>query len=41
LHTLSNYDALIDEAVAQNYIDETDIEVLKDWRFKPDTWDII
>lgn len=38
LHTLSNYEALIDEALASDYIKAEDIEVLKDWRFKPDTW---
>jgi orotate phosphoribosyltransferase len=38
LHTLSNYDALVDQAVESNYIAENDVEVLKDWRVKPDTW---
>ncbi|MDD2595839.1 MAG: orotate phosphoribosyltransferase [Bacteroidales bacterium] len=40
LHTLSNYDTLIDEALACDYIKAEDIEVLKDWRFKPDTWGV-
>lgn len=38
LYTLSNYEALIEEAVASNYIKTEDLDVLKDWRFKPDTW---
>lgn len=38
LHTLSNYEVLVDEALARGYICEKDQEVLKDWRFKPDTW---
>jgi orotate phosphoribosyltransferase len=38
LHTLSNYDSLVEEALATDYIRQEDIEMLKDWRFKPDTW---
>jgi orotate phosphoribosyltransferase len=38
LHTLTNYDALIEEAVAGNYIDEKDLETLKQWRLMPDKW---
>ena len=40
LHTLSNYDALIDEAVACGYVKESDLEVLRDWRFSPETWGV-
>ncbi len=38
LHTLSNYDTLIDEAVASKYIKEKDVELLREWRFSPETW---
>lgn len=38
LHTLTNYDALIEEAVEKDYIKAEDLDVLRDWRFKPDTW---
>ena len=38
LRTLSNYDALIEEAVASDYINESDLEALRDWRFHPESW---
>jgi orotate phosphoribosyltransferase len=38
LHTLTNYDTLIEEALACNYIDEKDIHTLKQWRLMPDKW---
>lgn len=38
LRTLSNYDALIEEALASNYITIDDIEALKEWRFNPESW---
>ena len=38
LITLSNYDALLDEAVASNYISSDDVEMLREWRYSPDTW---
>lgn len=38
LFTLSNYNALIDEAVAQNYVTQDQVETLKQWRKSPDTW---
>lgn len=38
LHILTNYDALLEEAVASGYIKEEDLKVLAEWRFKPDTW---
>ncbi|HOG41259.1 MAG TPA: orotate phosphoribosyltransferase, partial [Bacteroidales bacterium] len=38
LHILSNYDALLEEAVASGYIKAGDLKVLDEWRFKPDTW---
>ena len=38
LATLSNYDALLEEAVLLNYISENDLETLKDWRRNPKEW---
>lgn len=38
LHTLTNYDTLIEEAVAADYIDEKDLNTLKQWRLTPDKW---
>lgn len=38
LHTLTNYESLIREAVACNYINEEDLETLKQWRLMPDKW---
>ena len=38
LTTLSNYDAVIAEAVKTNYIAESDIAVLKEWRKDPANW---
>ena len=38
LITLSNYDALLDEAVDSNYITDSDLELLREWRFSPETW---
>lgn len=38
LTTLSNYDTLIEVAHQTGYIKESDIEVLKEWRFSPSTW---
>lgn len=38
LHILTNYDTLIVEAVASNYIDEKDLDTLKQWRLMPDKW---
>jgi len=38
LTTLSNYDAVIDEAVKTNYIDESEIAVLQEWRKDPANW---
>lgn len=36
--TLSNYDFLIEEAKAQNYIDETDAQQLLKWKSNPREW---
>ena len=38
LYTLSNYDVLIETAVEKDLISESDLEMLRDWRFHPDTW---
>lgn len=35
-HTLSNYSTLLNEAVASNYIEEKDLELLRKWRETPD-----
>lgn len=35
---LSNYDALLPQAVEQNYIDESTLNSLADWRKNPSTW---
>ncbi len=38
LHTLCNYDSLLEEAVNENYIKSADLDVLKEWRINPSTW---
>ncbi len=38
LTSLSNYDAILEEAVRTLYIDESELETLQDWRENPDTW---
>ena len=38
LNILSNYNALIEEAAAENYISQEQIETLKQWREAPDKW---
>ncbi len=38
LHTLSHYEALLEQAVADNYIKAEDMAVLKEWRINPETW---
>ena len=39
LTTLSNYNAIIDEAVKTGYIDESEIAILQEWRKDPANWD--
>jgi orotate phosphoribosyltransferase len=39
LLTLSNYEEVLEEAVATNYIKPEDIAVLKEWRQNPSVWD--
>ena len=36
--TLTNYDALIQEAVRTGYVNESDLNTLKKWRENPDAW---
>ena len=38
LITLSNYDALLEQASETNYISENDLETLNDWRANPSVW---
>lgn len=36
--TLTNYDAILEEALRTNYITEDDLETLQKWRKAPDKW---
>ena len=38
LTTLSNYNAMIETAVATGYVKEEQVETLKEWRKSPETW---
>ena len=38
LHTLSNYDTLVDVALDSGYIKDSDVQMLRDWRYDPDKW---
>lgn len=38
LTALSNYDAVLTEALATNYIHEKDLETLREWRKNPSIW---
>jgi len=38
LHTLSNYNALIDRALETGYIQKSQVEVLSKWREEPSAW---
>lgn len=40
LHSLSNYDALLEEAERSKYINIKEMELLSTWRKNPSTWDI-
>lgn len=40
LYTLSHYEALLEEAVAENYIKAEDMDVLQEWRINPETWGV-
>jgi orotate phosphoribosyltransferase len=38
LTTLSNYDSILDEALRTDYIDESEIKTLQEWRKDPSHW---
>ena len=38
LATLSNYNAMIELAIEQGYVDASALETLREWRKSPDTW---
>ena len=38
LTTLCNYDAILNEALETDYIDESEIKTLQEWRKNPATW---
>jgi len=38
LYTLSNYDTLIETAVEKKLISEDSLEVLREWRYRPEEW---
>ena len=38
LYTLSNYDALIETAVEKNLISADNLDVLREWRYRPEEW---
>lgn len=38
LTTLSNYNTLIDTAIEQNYVQQSELTTLQQWRKSPDTW---
>lgn len=41
LHTLSNYDNLIEQAAETNYVSSEEINTLKEWRANPSEWNTI
>lgn len=38
LTTLTNYDAILDKALQIDYIAESEVKTLQDWRQNPETW---
>lgn len=38
LTTLCDYDAILDEALLTDYIDESELKTLQDWRRDPESW---
>ena len=38
LVTLTDYEAVLEKAIESNYIQESDLESLKEWRANPSTW---
>ena len=41
LHTLSNYNALLEQALDTNYISKNELETLSQWNANPDKWNAI
>lgn len=41
LHTLSNYDSLVEQAVETNYISQSEVKTLTDWNANPSEWNAI
>lgn len=40
LYALSNYETLLDQALATNYISEKELETLKEWNTNPSGWNV-
>jgi orotate phosphoribosyltransferase len=40
LNTLADYNHLLDLAVAKNYITESELKTLHEWRVSPSTWNV-
>lgn len=40
LTTLSNYDAVLETALATNYIHESELKTLQEWRISPSSWEL-
>ena len=38
LTTLTNYETVLSEALRIDYIAESELETLKEWRHSPETW---
>lgn len=38
LLTLTNYSVLIEAALEEKYIDETELNLLKEWKQDPENW---
>ena len=38
IHTLSHYEALLEQAVEENYIKADFLNILKEWRINPEIW---
>ncbi|WP_038527403.1 orotate phosphoribosyltransferase [Formosa agariphila] len=41
LHTLSNYENLIEQAVETNYVSQSEVQTLTDWNANPSEWNAI
>ena len=40
LTTLCDYDAILDEALRTDYIDQAELKILQDWRKEPEKWGV-